>query len=144
MGTNQKISGTPWHVTALGLKEGEEKRHRSRCVYYRGTDTYCQKRLGKCIGSSHCKYYHEESSEKPALEQTEKTNNSRISHDNTQISPLMQKIASFHVGDTVFHKKYGYGKILQIQDEIVTIDFKNEGTKKLNLKMVVEQKYLFH
>lgn len=39
------------------LHSNDEKRDRHWCVNYRNHDNYCCERHGKCIGSSHCKYY---------------------------------------------------------------------------------------
>ena len=30
-----KIQGTPWHVGRYTRQEGDERRHKSNCVYYR-------------------------------------------------------------------------------------------------------------
>ena len=51
--------GTPSHIEYLKLKEGEERRNKSRCRYYDRIEKQCAKRFGRCIGSSHCTLYRE-------------------------------------------------------------------------------------
>ena len=51
------MQGTPWHVEGMNLNEGEDRRHRSRCVYY--NNHRCTSLGRKCIGSSHCPIYEE-------------------------------------------------------------------------------------
>lgn len=51
----KRMSGTPWHVGYVRKEETDPRRDKRVCLYY--TDGYCSYRLGKCIGSSHCKGY---------------------------------------------------------------------------------------
>ncbi len=52
----KSLQGVPWHIEKLHRKEGDQKRHRSRCVYYdRGE---CEKSV-ICGGSAHCSNYRE-------------------------------------------------------------------------------------
>ena len=51
------MQGTPWHVEGMNLNEGEDRRHRSRCIYY--NNHRCTSLGRKCIGSSHCPIYEE-------------------------------------------------------------------------------------
>lgn len=37
----ESLSGTPWHIEKMTRKEGEEKRHRARCNFYRKEDNHC-------------------------------------------------------------------------------------------------------
>ena len=60
----KRMTGVPWHVEKATRRDGDERRHKSRCVYYRKSDSFCSKYVGKCGGSAHCEYYSEiESSE---------------------------------------------------------------------------------
>ena len=75
MGIN-RLTGTTWHVEKATRKDDDPKRHKSRCVYYRKSDSYCIQLVGKCGGSAHCKYYIEEerSLKLEENEETRKTN----------------------------------------------------------------------
>ena len=59
MGDMKKIQGTPWHVEVLGRNEGDERRHRSRCVHYDVNTKMCTYRDSWCFGSRHCDWYKE-------------------------------------------------------------------------------------
>lgn len=53
------ISGTPWHVEKFTRAEGDDRRHRNRCIYYHKDNAYCSKEVGRCRGAAHCKFYKE-------------------------------------------------------------------------------------
>lgn len=60
MSKTQYLSGTPWHVEKMTRQEGDDKRHRSRCVNYEGKKTgHCKVFNEKCHGSAHCGEYKE-------------------------------------------------------------------------------------
>lgn len=54
-----RLAGTPWHAERVHRGEGDSKRHKSRCEYYKSMTNECEKRNGKCIGSAHCVEYKE-------------------------------------------------------------------------------------
>ena len=63
-GLSQRL-GTPSHLEYLHMKENDTKRHKSRCIEYDNKKDTCMctdsaNYLLKCGGSSHCKYYREE------------------------------------------------------------------------------------
>ncbi len=58
-----RLQGTPWHEERVHRKEGDDRRHKSRCKYYLESDGKCRKQLSKCIGSGHCDDYIELSDE---------------------------------------------------------------------------------
>lgn len=49
--------GTPAHVGYLRRKDGEPRRHMSRCTHLQKPTKWCKVRKDKCIGSSHCNDY---------------------------------------------------------------------------------------
>lgn len=49
-------------MTILKMQDGDDKRHKSRCVYYRKSDCYCAAYQFKCYGSAHCEKYRERQS----------------------------------------------------------------------------------
>ena len=46
------------------------------------------------------------------------------------------------VGSTVKHPSFGTGKVTEIKDNTITIDFENKGEKSLALEAVVESNLL--
>lgn len=55
---DQKL-GTFSSIRYLKMNEKDAKRNKARCLHYEKNNNYCNVRLGKCIGSSHCTYYKE-------------------------------------------------------------------------------------
>ena len=54
-----RITGTPWHIEKYARKEGDPRRHKSKCAYYVKEHTFCSKKHMKCFGSAHCASYYE-------------------------------------------------------------------------------------
>lgn len=44
-----ELTGIPWHVEKWTRNEGDERRHKSRCIYYRKKDSYCKYLYIECI-----------------------------------------------------------------------------------------------
>jgi|GEM_PF-4974446 len=59
MGSIKRMTGTSWHVNILSKKEEDNRRHKSRCVFYNKENGFCSKIVSRCPGSAHCKYYSE-------------------------------------------------------------------------------------
>lgn len=60
MGNLERLVGSPWHVEKMTREEGDDRRHRSRCVHYRGKpEGHCDFYCGKCRGAAHCEKYAE-------------------------------------------------------------------------------------
>ena len=59
MGKLSQMTGTVWHVEKMIRKEGDDRRHKTRCVYFNHKDQLCIYRAIRCPGSAHCKYYEE-------------------------------------------------------------------------------------
>ena len=51
------MTGAPWHVEFLKKEEGDTRRHKMRCKYYKNDS--CSHCMTKCCGSAHCIYYCE-------------------------------------------------------------------------------------
>ena len=51
-----RLQGTPWHVEQVHKKEGEDRRHKSRCVFYNPVTGQCKDNW-KCKGSRYCRDY---------------------------------------------------------------------------------------
>ncbi len=82
-----RVSGTPWHVEVLRMDEIDDRRHRSRCVYYVKTDKYCVQYIGRCRGSAHCPYYEEGEPvvRKPSPQNRKQTNRKTSSNINRNL-----------------------------------------------------------
>jgi DNA helicase-2/ATP-dependent DNA helicase PcrA len=48
----------------------------------------------------------------------------------------MQAVSSFMVGDRVFHQKFGYGEVVDIEGDKLTVDFEKAGQKKVVARFV--------
>lgn len=62
MGINE-LTGTSWHIGAL--HKTDDRRHKSRCIYYDKSTFYCTTTASpyydrKCSGSAHCEYCNTE------------------------------------------------------------------------------------
>lgn len=54
------MTGIGWHVEKMERQEGDDRRHRSRCVHYSGKkDAHCSYYSEKCRGAAHCSHYSE-------------------------------------------------------------------------------------
>lgn len=58
MGRLARMEGTPWHIEHFEREEGDERRHKSRCIYH-NKDGTCSYFMGKCRGAAHCNPYKE-------------------------------------------------------------------------------------
>jgi len=66
-----RLTGTVWHVERFERQEGDDRRHRSRCVNYKGKpDGYCSYYCGKCRGAAHCNHYEEKAVEQEEIHTT--------------------------------------------------------------------------
>ena len=61
------LQGTPWHVEQVHRKEGDDRRHKSRCLFYNPITKQCKDRW-KCNGSRYCRDYEPLSEEELAEE----------------------------------------------------------------------------
>jgi DNA helicase-2/ATP-dependent DNA helicase PcrA len=43
----------------------------------------------------------------------------------------MKATTSFTTGDRVFHVKFGYGEVMEIEGDKLTVEFDHAGSKKL-------------
>ena len=56
MGVN-RMTGSPWHAERVYRAEGDDRRYKGRCEFYRYEDEWCTYRSGRCMGSAHCQKY---------------------------------------------------------------------------------------
>ncbi|SLN35391.1 ATP-dependent DNA helicase PcrA [Aquimixticola soesokkakensis] len=50
----------------------------------------------------------------------------------------MKAVSSFGIGDRVFHQKFGYGEVMEVEGDKLLIEFDRAGPKKLVAKFVVD------
>jgi len=48
----------------------------------------------------------------------------------------MQAAPAFNVGDRIFHQKFGYGAVTEIEGDKLTINFDKAGTKNIVARFV--------
>ena len=123
--SRQSISGTPWHVTSIGLKDGEKKRHRSRCIYFQKEGVHCSVRNTVCIGSAHCNIYREKESQYD--EESFPDVQEKWSEENTERDITIKK------GERITHKKYGECLILSVKNNSVKLLLDDGGEIKTNI-----------
>ena len=134
----RELTGTPWHVEKLTRGEGDERRHKSRCVYYRKPDSYCKYQYIKCSGSRYCRYYKAKE-----IEELPKYDDSPVN-----IKEVVEKITDtdgkmlYPIGSKVLHQKFGEGVVTDILDGHISIDFDDAGEKVLGLDVCIANGYL--
>ena len=42
-----------------------------------------------------------------------------------------EAVSAYGLGDRVFHQKFGYGEVTEIEGDKLTVDFEKAGTKKV-------------
>lgn len=133
MAIKRVMSGSPWHVEKMVRKEGDSRRHRSRCIYYNKSNKYCTKVVGKCVGSAHCSYYEECFREE--FEQNE-VRDKQVITNVEQDNKL--KLGMKIVGRKIIHNKYGKGKITKITGNKVDILFESGKTASFNIELCIK------
>ena len=68
--------------------------------------------------------------EKPQMGQIVAVGSGKVADNGTPIKMSVKK------GDKVFHKKFGYGRILEIDRDTALINFEKSGTKMIYLKFL--------
>lgn len=110
-----KIQGTPWHVGRFTRQEGDERRHKSNCVYYRKKDKFCTKHHGECYGSAHCDYYErkQDASKEDVLEVLTKRRNDEFVRKCNQNKQAEQTL--FVEGMKVYRiKDSAFGRVVNV------------------------------
>lgn len=112
MSEMSKIQGTPWHVGRYTRKEGDERRHKSNCAYYRKDDKHCTKYYGECLGSAHCDYYESknDAAEESILEAVAKVRNKEVVRRYNEVEYI-----KFIEGMKVYRKTdSAFGKVVKV------------------------------
>ncbi len=149
MGLN-RLTGTPWHLDKYTREDGDERRHRSRCVYYKKPDAHCSFHSGKCRGSAHCPYYREynpETDAKPEPMPEPKKKSSIIKYEKILATKDGKKafVSSkeeqklFPVGCRVRHMSNGKGTVKKVSNGKITVAFDSGKEIMLSLDVCVRK-----
>lgn len=139
MGVNQ-MTGTPWHLETLKMNEDDDRRHKSRCIYYYKANKNCKRLNLKCPGSAHCDYYKEDPArirKIPALNTYSKTPVTAAIHINIPNVPEKEIVYDgtllYPTGCQVRHKTHGLGIVVEVDNEYVTVDFEAGFSKEFSV-----------
>ncbi len=150
------MTGTAWHVETLRIND--DKRHKSRCLFYNNSLKICRHSKSaycgiRCGGSSRCRYYNEE--ERTLSKPTDRSTTFQINSFNKFPKSIVTKqrnvakeinsrpfksILNLRIGDKLFHKHFGPIIIKEISDDIVTIVLENGSMKHLSVKHCLNNK----
>lgn len=136
MSISRKMTGTVWHTEKMVREDGDQRRHKSRCIYYRKSDNFCSRILTNCFGSAHCSNYKEEdlSENKP------KTPCKKSSETPQALSPQaewMNKQLRIE-GTRVFHSDFGLGTVSCAAEKYVMVSFDSGLEKKFSIDFCVK------
>lgn len=139
MGVSRGLTGTPWHIEKMTREEGDPRRHRARCRFFRKKDSYCTLHKRKCSGSAHCSRYKEGTT----VMAPEESVNPIIKHQ-TKEKPLETDYREkakeiLPIGSLVCHNRFGEGKIVRYEEENIVIEFDDVGIKILSIKQNINQ-----
>lgn len=139
-----RYTGTPWHTETLKKDEYDDRRHRSRCVYYVKQTKHCRKHIGECRGSAHCEYYEELEETISRKEEKQLVEPKKLVKDNRYIykAGFQNYKSSLRVGGKVRHVKLGKGTIYRIDNDKITIYFDDGTTKTISIKFCYENNLL--
>lgn len=127
MGLSQQLTGTPWHKEYGRMAGNDTRRNKSKCVWYNKETKRCSYLCIKCFGSTHCEKYStrkrvpdEPSDFTPAVK--ERSNRPRIKVKSA--AEFVNALKPFQAGDRVNLKKYGMGKIVAVNGDLIKVKFK--------------------
>ena len=130
-----RINGTPWHVGKWTRKEGDDRRHRSRCYYYVTEKRYCTQVCGECYGAAHCKWYKEIWYKNGPYDELQKFKHPselpKIAIRKDESGRWYDSICPYPIGTIVEHKRYGVGKLARVKPDRVIIKF--DSLKELKM-----------
>ena len=143
------MTGTPWHLETLKMSEDDDRRHKSRCIYYYKANKNCKRLNLKCPGSAHCDHYKEDPTrvrEIPDSNTRSRTPVVAITHINTQKVPEKEIVYDgtllYPAGCHVRHKTHGLGIVAKVDNEYVTVEFEEGFSKELSVAYCVKNSLL--
>ncbi len=131
MGLN-RLTGTPWHLERYARKDGDLRRHRSKCAYYHKSESYCAFYFEKCHGSAHCATYTEHKKKSVLTVGANKKTEASKSDTGT----------GFEAGCRVSHSIFGCGTVKCVSSDIITIIFDSGSEKRLSLNTCITDNLL--
>ncbi len=132
MGIN-RMSGTPWHTELFTKKEGEDRRHRSRCSYYQHSNNHCRYYFEKCRGSAHCTHYRENDDPPKPSKKAKKITAKDKPYQETRYGKN-----TFAPDDRINHKFHGNGTIVYIEHDTIHVRFDNGKLKTLSVRYCID------
>ena len=146
------LVGTPWHIERFTREEDDEKRHRSRCLYYRGHG-YCAWHFERCWGSARCRHYSEVESSKGRNKVPKVTKEKAIERkiaaelesfrkskeDKAKEKRVLQGeyTKEYPIGCLILHKDYGNGIVEDSTEGKILVKFDGGREIKLSLDACV-------
>lgn len=145
MGIN-RMTGTPWHIERYTRAEFDDRRHRSRCAYYKKPDAYCIRYSEKCRGAAHCPYYKEKDyatvNDSEDVSEEEKIVSVIKPKKQTQSLSDRESKNLFPEGSKVVHKTYGSGTVKTVVRGKITVAFDKGREVMLSVDVCVKNKLL--
>ena len=136
------LQGTPWHVEKIGREEGDPRRDKRKCKYYRkGEYNTCEYNIDACKGSAHCGNYVERKLDDELSDEISKSlvgskdNNKPVTPDN-----LAKDM--YPIDADVIHDKYGKGVVKSIENNRLIVDFDDYGEKVFNVDICVKNRLI--
>lgn len=140
MASLNRFTGSPWHVGKWTRKNGDPRRHRSRCKYYSRCSNHCSKINSNCFGTAHCQYYKERSISTSPTKSTNvdwkpKTRSSgKYAKRNKQnFTYTARSKKTLTVGSQINDSTYGKGIIKSIYNGLAVVAFEDVGDVLINL-----------
>lgn len=136
MSISKKMTGTVWHVEKMVRGDGDQRRHRSRCSYYRKSDNFCSHILTNCFGSAHCSHYKE----KDSLEHQPNAPCQKSSDAPQALSPQAEQTKKQLqiIGTHVSHATFGLGTVYCATEKYTTVSFDSGLEKKFSIDFCVK------
>ena len=131
------MTGTAWHVEKMTRSYGDDRRHRSRCVYYQKEESYCTRRCLSCFGSAHCQLYKEEQADKQVIDEE-----IPFGIESKKQNPVDNGINPFPINSKIKHTVFGTGTVIGGHRENVMVLFDNGLIKQLNINVCLSQKLM--
>ena len=82
-------------------------------------------------------FYHLPEEQEIGLQSNNKRSKAEQPKDNRNLTIDATANSVFVIGDRVFHQKFGYGKIQEIEGDKLKIEFEKAGNKKVVSKFIV-------
>lgn len=107
-----------------GPRANDEKRHRSRCKYFRHKSKECSIKCYNCTGASQCAHYQEASSKTKT--KNINTNNSQPHKNGESTAPPIPSVQEVLVGKKIISPTGDIGEIVEVQGKALYVKMIDE------------------